>query len=116
MIVDFILELIVIALTFLEQLFGRRSPAAKGRVRKSLERLKVRHSENPWSFFGVNCLHPDLIGWQIVRILDVAQVCQENQFGVVGVYGQMSQQWRPHVGIKVALDQELADQALELEL
>jgi hypothetical protein len=47
MIVDFILELIVIALTFLEQLFGRRSPAAEGRVRKSLERLKVRRSENP---------------------------------------------------------------------
>jgi hypothetical protein len=47
MIVDFILELIVIALTFLEQLFDRRRPAAKGRVRKSLERLKVRRSENP---------------------------------------------------------------------
>jgi hypothetical protein len=47
MIVDFILELIVIALTFMEQLFGRRSPAAKGRVRKSLERLKTRRSENP---------------------------------------------------------------------
>jgi hypothetical protein len=47
MIVDFILELIVVALTFLEQLFDRRSPAAKGRVRKSLERLKTRRSGNP---------------------------------------------------------------------
>jgi hypothetical protein len=47
MIVDFILGLIVVALTFMEQLFGRRRPAAKGRVRKSMERLKVRRSENP---------------------------------------------------------------------
>jgi hypothetical protein len=47
MIVDFILELIVVALTFLEQLFGRRRPAVKARVRKSLERLKVRRSESP---------------------------------------------------------------------
>jgi hypothetical protein len=46
MIVDFILELIVIALTFLEQLFDRRSPSAKGRLRKRLERLMARRSEN----------------------------------------------------------------------
>jgi hypothetical protein len=47
MIVDFILELIVVALTFLEQLFDRRRPSAKGRLRKSLERVKDRRSENP---------------------------------------------------------------------
>jgi hypothetical protein len=47
MIVDFILELTVIALTFLEQLFDRRRPAVKGRVRNSLERLKTRRSANP---------------------------------------------------------------------
>jgi hypothetical protein len=46
MIVDFILEPIVVALTFLEQLFDRRRPSAKGRLRKSLERLKARRSEN----------------------------------------------------------------------
>ncbi|PNH85189.1 hypothetical protein CXZ05_06615 [Arthrobacter sp. AFG20] len=92
MIVDFILELTVVAHTFMEQLFDRRSPAGKGRVRKSLERLKTRRSENPLSFFGANCLHPDLIGWQIVWILDVAQMGQQNQLRVVGGYGQMSQQ------------------------
>jgi hypothetical protein len=47
MIVDFILDLIVVALTFLEQLFDRRRPSAKGRPRKSLERVKARRSENP---------------------------------------------------------------------
>jgi hypothetical protein len=47
MIVDFILELIAVALTFLEQLFDRRRPSAKGRLRKSLERVKAKRSGNP---------------------------------------------------------------------
>jgi hypothetical protein len=47
MIVDFILELIAGALTFLEQLFDHRKRSGKGRVRKSLEHLKAMRSEKP---------------------------------------------------------------------
>jgi hypothetical protein len=47
MFVDFILELIAVALTFLEQLFDHRKPSGKGRVRKSLERRKAMRSGDP---------------------------------------------------------------------
>lgn len=47
MVVDFILELIAVALTSLEQLFDHRKHPGGGRIRKSLERRKARRSDNP---------------------------------------------------------------------
>jgi hypothetical protein len=47
MVVDFILLLIDIVLTFLEHLFLHGKPARKGKVRTSLERRKALRSENP---------------------------------------------------------------------
>jgi hypothetical protein len=47
MVVDFILELIAAALTFLGQLFDHRKPSgSRGRVRKTLEQRKGIRSEN----------------------------------------------------------------------
>lgn len=47
MLVDFILLLIDVALTFLEHLFHHGVPSHKGKFRKSLERRKAQRSENP---------------------------------------------------------------------
>jgi hypothetical protein len=49
MLIDFILLLVDIALTFLEHLFHHGVPSRKGKVRKSLERRKAQRSEDPES-------------------------------------------------------------------
>jgi hypothetical protein len=46
-IVDFILLLIEIVLSFVDHLFHHRKPSRKGKVRRSLERRQAQRSENP---------------------------------------------------------------------
>jgi hypothetical protein len=65
---------------------------------------------------GLHRRFPALERWQVLRVLNVAEVGQQSLLGLPGVLGQVPEQGQAYARIEVLLSEDPADELLELKL